>query len=207
VAQAQYDELLARNARLNIVAPEPGLVLTRNVEPGQVVSPGSGALFDIAKDGQMEMLAQLGETDLAKVSVGQTATVVPVGTNTTYTGTIWQVSPTIDQQSRQGTARILLPYKPGLRPGGFATATINSGAVDAPMLPESAIQNDDKGSFVYIVGNDNKVERRAIKTGLVTENGIVIAQGLNGTERVVERAGGFLSPGDEIRPVLASSRN
>ena len=61
VAQAQYDELLARNARLNIVAPAAGLVLERDVEPGQVVSPGSGALFNIAKDGQMELLAQLGE--------------------------------------------------------------------------------------------------------------------------------------------------
>ena len=131
---------------------------------------------------------------------------MPVGTDATYIGHIWQVSPTIDQQSRQGTARILLSYKPGLRPGGFATATINSGMVDAPMLPESAIQNDDKGSFVYVVGKGNKVERRAIKTGLVTANGIVIAQGLDGTEKVVERAGGFLSPGDEIRPRLASSQ-
>src|SRR3569623_3113639 len=64
VAQAQYNELLARNARLNIVAPAAGLVLSRNVEPGQVVSPGAGALFDIAKDGQKEMLAQLGEAGL-----------------------------------------------------------------------------------------------------------------------------------------------
>lgn len=207
VAQAQYDELLARNARLNIVAPAAGLVLQRNVEPGQVVSPGSGALFDIAKDGQMEMLAKLGEEDLAKLSVGETASVVPVGTDKSYTGQIWQVSPTIDQQSRQGTARIALSWKPGLRPGGFATATINSGTIVAPMLPESAIQNDDKGSYVYVVGKDNKVERRAIKTGLVTEKGIVIAQGLNGNEKVVERAGGFLSPGDEIRPKLAQSTN
>ena len=74
------------------------------------------------------------------------------------------------------------------------------------MLPESAIQNDDKGSFVYVVGKDDKVTRRAIKTGLVTEQGIVIADGLDGSEKVVERAGGFLSPGQQIRPVLASDR-
>lgn len=206
VAQAQYDELLARNARLNIVAPSAGLVLERNVEPGQVVSPGSGALFNIARDGEMELLAQLGESDLAKVSVGKTATVVPVGTINSYTGRIWQVAPTIDPQSRQGTARILLPYKPGLRPGGFATTTINSGLVVAPMLPESAIQNDDKGSYVYVVGKDNKVVRRPVTAGMVTEKGIVIASGLDGTEKVVERAGGFLSPGDEVRPKLVSSQ-
>ncbi len=65
VAEAQFGERHARNARLNIVAPAAGLVLERNVEPGQVVSPGSGALFSIAKGGEMEMLAELGETDLA----------------------------------------------------------------------------------------------------------------------------------------------
>jgi RND family efflux transporter MFP subunit len=205
VAQAQYNELLARNARLNIVAPAAGLVLSRNVEPGQVVSPGAGALFDIAKDGQMEMLALLGEEDLRKVAIGKTASVVPVGTEQSYTGQIWQVSPTIDAQTRQGTARIALSWQPGLRPGGFATATINSGTVVAPLLPESAIQNDEQGSFVYVVGPDDKAQRRAIKTGLVTEKGIVITQGLSGNEKVVERAGGFLAPGDKIRPKLAAS--
>lgn len=207
VAEASYRELLARNARLNIVAPAAGLILERNVEPGQVVSPGAGALFSIAKDGQMEMLAQLGETDLAAVSVGVAADVLPVGTDKTYTGQVWQVSPVIDPQSRQGSVRIALAYAPGLRPGGFATTTINSGTVVAPMLPESAILNDDQGTYVYIVGKDNKVVRRGVKTGLVTENGIAIAAGLSGDERVVLRAGGFVEQGDEVRPKLVSSQN
>ena len=200
VAEAQYGERNARNAQLNIVAPAAGLLLTRNVEPGQVISPGSGTLFSIAKDGQFELLALVGETELAKLAVGVTAQVVPVGTDKVFTGQVWQVSPVIDQQTRQGTARIALSYAPELRPGGFATATIDSGTVVAPMLPESAILNDSQGRYVYIVGKGNKVERRAVKTGLVTENGLAIIEGLDGSEKVVLRAGGFLAPGDEVRP-------
>lgn len=200
VAEAQYGERNARNAQLNIVAPAAGLLLTRNVEPGQVISPGSGTLFSIAKDGQFELLALVGETELAKLSVGVIAQVVPVGTDKVFTGEVWQVSPVIDQQTRQGTARIALSYAPELRPGGFATATIDSGTVVAPMLPESAILNDSQGRYVYIVGKGNKVERRAVKTGLVTENGLAIIEGLDGSEKVVLRAGGFLAPGDEVRP-------
>lgn len=200
VAEAQYGERNARNAQLNIVAPAAGLLLTRNVEPGQVVSPGSGTLFSIAKDGQFELLALVGETELAKLSIGVTAQVVPVGTDKVFTGQVWQVSPVIDQQTRQGTARIALSYASELRPGGFATATIDSGTVVAPMLPESAILNDNQGRYVYIVGKGNKVERRAVKTGLVTENGLAIIEGLDGSEKVVLRAGGFLAPGDEVRP-------
>ena len=202
VAQAQLSELRARSARLNIVAPAAGLVLERNVEPGQVVSGGSGPLFSIAKGGEMELLAQVGEEDLGRLSTGVSAEVTPVGSDRTFQGQVWQLAPIIQQQSRQGTARIALPYADALRPGGFATAVIRSGTVVAPVLPESAIQSDNQGSYVYVVGKDAKVARRGVKIGSVTGNGITIIQGLNGTERVVMRAGGFLSAGDKVKAVL-----
>ena len=61
VASAQLGVLNAQSRRLNVVAPASGLVLERRVEPGQVVSAGSGVLFRIAKGGEMELKALLGE--------------------------------------------------------------------------------------------------------------------------------------------------
>ncbi|MCB2087022.1 MAG: efflux RND transporter periplasmic adaptor subunit [Sphingomonadaceae bacterium] len=200
VAQAQVGELRARNARLSVVAPASGLVLERNVEPGQVVSAGSGALFLIAKGGEMELMAQLSEDDLAKVSTGVEAAIVPAGTDKQFTGQIWQIAPTINAQNRQGIARIALPYAPELRPGGFATATIKSGSMVAPMLPESAILSDDKGSYVYVIGKDNKALRRSVVLGTVTDDGIAIVKGLSGKEQIVLRAGGFLTEGETVVP-------
>ncbi len=202
VALAQLNETRARNARLDIRAPVSGYLLERNVEPGQTVSAGSGILFRIAKGGEMELQALLSENDLASVSEGISATVTPVGSEETFTGQIWQISPTIDGQSRQGIARIALPFNRALRPGGFASVVIRSGAMTAPILPESAIQNDDSGFFVYIIGNDNKVARRVIKTGEVTANGIPVIAGLDGTEKVVLFAGGFLNPGETVKAVM-----
>jgi len=202
VAEAQLRELRARNARLNIVAPAGGLVLDRNVELGQVVGGGAGPLFVLARGGEMELKALVGEGQFARISVGTPAKVTPVGSEKTFTGQIWQLSPTIDETSRQGEARIALPYDLALRPGGFATAQIGTAGVDAPLLPESAILSDDKGTYVYVVGDDNHVKRRAIKTGLVTEGGITVAEGLTGKERVVFRSGGFLFENDEVRPRL-----
>ena len=200
VAAASVRELQARNARLNVYAPSSGMVLQRSVEPGQIVSPGSGALFLMAQDGQMEMLAQLSEVDLAKVSIGQEAQVRPTGTDKQFTGQIWQIAPTINAQNRQGIARIALPYAPELRPGGFATATIKSGSMVAPMLPESAILSDDKGSYVYVIGKDNKALRRSVVLGTVTDDGIAIVKGLSGKEQIVLRAGGFLTEGETVVP-------
>ncbi len=207
VAESQLRELNARNARLNILAPAGGLVLTRNVEVGQVVGGGGEPLFVIARGGEMELAALVGESDLARLSVGAPAKVKPVGSDREFAGQIWQLSPTIDETSRQGEARVALAYDRALRPGGFATATIGTGGVNAPVLPESAIQNDAKGTFVYVVDKDNKVRRRAIRTGLVTDTGITVVEGLTGDERVVLRAGGFLFEGDEVKPQLTTLAN
>ena len=204
VARATLRQLQAQTARLNIVAPEAGLVLTRSVEPGQVVGGGSGALFTIAKGGQLELLADLSEDDLSSISVGVTAQVTPVGTEKVFTGQVWQLSPVIDPQSRQGTARIALDYDPALRPGGFASVKISSGTVVAPMLPESAIQNDAKGAFVYTIDDKGIVHRKPVKTGMVTGQGIAVTSGLSGTEQVVLRAGGFLNDGDKVKVKLVS---
>ncbi|NOU03616.1 MAG: efflux RND transporter periplasmic adaptor subunit [Novosphingobium sp.] len=203
VAGAQLGVLQAQSRRLNVVAPAAGLVLERRVEPGQVVSAGSGVLFRLAKGGEMELMTQLSEVDLANIGQGVTAEVTPVGSARSFSGQIWQIAPVIDPASRQGTARIALAYSPELRPGGFATAVIKSGSVVAPMLPESAILSDAQGSYVFVIDKDNKAQRRPIKTGMVTDNGIAIAEGLNGDERVVMRAGGFLQPGETVQPRAA----
>jgi len=200
VARASLNEAQARNARLNVVAPTSGIILERNVQPGQIVTQGSGTLFRMAAGGQMEMQAQLSEDDLAQISVGVPAQVMPVGTTETLNGQIWQVSPTIDPQSRQGIARIALSYDKSLRPGGFANALIRAGAVSAPVLPESAVQSDEKGNFVYIVGPGNKIERRGVTIGTVTDAGLTIASGLSGNEQVVLYAAGFLNPGETVQP-------
>jgi len=200
VASASYGELRARIRRLDIVAPAAGLVLERKVEPGQIVSSGSGVLFRLAKGGELELLAQLGETDLANIAVGVSAEVTPAGSSKSFTGQVWQISPVIDPQTRQGKARIALSYAPELRPGGYANVVIVAGSIVAPMLPESAVLADNSGSYVYIVGADNKVARRPVKTGMLTGDGIAITEGLTGNERVVLRAGAFLTPGESVVP-------
>src|SRR3546814_11391788 len=70
VAIAQVRESVAREGRLDIRAPEAGLVLTRDVETGQIVGSGSGVLFPVAKGGDMDMLATVSEGDLSHVAAG-----------------------------------------------------------------------------------------------------------------------------------------
>jgi len=200
VAQAQLGATRAQIGQLNVLAPASGLILARNVEVGQIVSPASGALFRIAEGGQMEMRAQLSQQDLANVHVGMPAQVTPVGADHSFTGNVWQVAPVIDPQSRLGDVRVAVPYAPAMRPGGYAQVKISSGTTAAPLLPQSAVLSDDKGNYVYIANAKNEIERRPIQIGTVDDRGVTIASGLSGNERVVLSAGPFLNPGQKINP-------
>src|SRR4029453_6833489 len=126
--------------------------------------------------------AQLAQADIASVHVGMPAEVTPVGSQRTFVGSVWQVSPMIDAQSRLGDVRIAVPYDPVMRPGGFAEAKITAGVTTAPLLPQSAVLSDDKGNYAYIVNGKNEIERRDIKIGAVNDSGVTIAAGLSGNE-------------------------
>jgi RND family efflux transporter MFP subunit len=192
-----------RIARLAIRAPEAGLVLQRMVEPGQVVSPGSGALYRIAAGGQMELRAQVAEQDMPGLAVGQTATVTPVGSSERFAGNIWLLEPVIDPQSRQGVARIALPRADALRAGGFATVVIEGAQAQRPLVPQSAVLSDREGSYVLVIGKGDIVRRVPVTAGATSPEGVAILSGLTGAERVVVSAGAFLRPGEKAAPQMA----
>ena len=206
VAQANLNSMRAQVGRLDIRAPRAGLIMARNVEVGQVVNPGSGALFRLAEGGQMEMRAQLSQQDLAFIREGMAASITPTGTNRSFAGRVWQVSPMIDPTSRQGEVRIALPYDRAIHPGGFAEAKIAAGATTAPLLPQSAVLSDEQGNYVYIINRKNEVERRNVQIGTVDDKGVTIIQGLSGQEAVVLSAGPFLNVGQKIAPRRQAAR-
>jgi RND family efflux transporter MFP subunit len=205
VARAQLAAARERAERLDVRSPAAGLVLSRAVETGQVVGPGSGALFRLAEGGMLEMRAQVAEQDLARLKPGMAAVVTPVGGSEGFKGKVWLIDPLIDPASRQGIARIQLDYAPGLRVGAFARARIEAGQTSRPLLPQSAVLADAEGNYVLVLGKGDKVERRAITLGTISDAGVGIAAGLDGSEKVVASAGAFLKPGDQVRPVLSKA--
>lgn len=205
LARAQAGEMRARLERLDVRAPTAGIILARNVEAGQVVGAGSPALFTLAEDGAMEMRGRVAEQDMAGLRLSLPATVNLVGSGDTFAGRVWLIDPVVDAQARQGIVRIALARDPRLRPGAFANARVTSGNVVRPQLPQSAVQSDDKGSFVMIVGAGDKVEQRRVEVGDVTEAGVAIARGLTGQERVIANAAAFVQSGERVTPVLRAA--
>jgi HlyD family secretion protein len=199
-AEAQLADARNRVAHTRILAPTDGIVLTRTAEVGQIAVPGSTVLFHLARDGQIEMRGQVAEQDLPRLNVGQIAEVHLDGVTRTYTGKIWQIGAIIDPTSRQGTVRIALgPAEQDLRSGAFARADIQISSARGAVLPETAVLSDELGTYVLIVGQDNKVARRAVKIAGTRSDGLLVSDGLNGSERIVAIAGAFLRSGETVR--------
>ncbi|MCS6946095.1 MAG: efflux RND transporter periplasmic adaptor subunit, partial [Steroidobacteraceae bacterium] len=205
VAAAQLAEARARLGRSEIRAPADGIVLTRNAEVGQTASAGGEPLFRLGRGAEIEMRGRVPEQDLALLQVGQPAAVRVTGIDEPVTGKVHLLGAVIDPVTRLGTVRIELPRDARLRPGAFARAEILVRSERKPVLPQTAILTDPDGNYVLIVDADNRVQRRAVEVSGMRNDGVVIAEGLQGSERVVATAAAFLRIGEKIRIAPATS--
>jgi HlyD family secretion protein len=199
VVAAQLAEGQARLNRTRIVAPIAGTVLTRNAEVGQIANPGGLALFRVASGGEVEMRGQLAEQDLAQVKVGDPASVHLTGLPQAFDGRVRLLGAIIDPQTRLGEIRITLKPDPALRPGAFARGTVTVDKTMRPVVPRTAVLTDTHSSYVYVVNAQSHAERRAVRVADTSDQGVVIASGLSGSERVVTTAAGFLREGEPVK--------
>jgi RND family efflux transporter MFP subunit len=198
VAAAQLAETQAWIARTEIRAPSDGVVLTRSAELGQTASQSGGALFRLARGGDVEMRGQVAEQDLVRLELNQPAAVYLTGIAKPFTGRVRLLGAVIDPKTRLGEIRIALDPDPALRPGAFASGEVTVGKASRPVLPQTAVLSDLQGSYVFVVTADKVVERRAVRIADTTTAGVVIGDGLKGDEQVISLAGGFLRAGERV---------
>jgi RND family efflux transporter MFP subunit len=180
-------------------------VLTRKAEAGQIANPGGEVLFRVASGGEVEMRGQIAEQDLAQVKTGQAATVYLTGIERPFTGQVRLLGAIIDPQTRLGDIRIQLKPDAALRPGAFARAVVAVSQSQRPVLPQTAVMADAGGSYVLIVNSADKIEKRPVRVSGTTDSGVIIAEGLSGSERVIATAGGFLRDGEAVKIAPAAA--
>lgn len=205
LVRAQRSELELRQSKSDIKAPAAGLVLTREARVGAIASPGGGPLFTIARDGLIELDAEVSETALGRLSVGLVTRVTPAGYTEPVAGRIRLISPVVDQMSRLGRVRIELPMDPGLRSGAFARGVVEIAKSTGVVVPVSAVLIDNDGTATVQVVKDGKIETRTVTLGLTGTGVLEIRDGVAEGESVVARAGTFVRDGDLVTPVVATS--
>lgn len=196
--EAALAEMRTRLSRMTITAPFNGTVIERTVNPGQISGGGTTAWFRIVRDGLVELQAELNETDLSTIRVGQAAQVtLPSGQ--VVSGQVRLISPRVDPQTKLGVVRVRLPVRADLRPGGYARASFFGGAGAYPAVPETAVRYDSDGAAVMTVDAAGKVTRVPVKTGRRGGGYVELVEGPPVGARVVKAAGAFVIEGDRVK--------
>ena len=202
--EAQRRGLEWRLANTKVTAPEDGIVSRRDARIGALASSSAKPMFHIIARGEIELDAEVIETELARITVGQKARINVAGVGE-VTGTVRLISPEINADTRLGRVRIFLGDDPKLRIGGFARGVIDTAEARGLAVPTAAVVFDSAGAFVQVV-RDGRVQRRVIETGLVAGGLVEVREGLALGDVVVAKAGTFLRDGDAVRPVHPNSK-
>ena len=201
-ARAALAETQTRLSQATIRAPVSGLVISRSVTRGQIVSPGT-ELFRIVRDGRLELDAQVPETDLAMVRAGQSAVIASDQVGET-TGTVRIVTPEVDPQTRLGVARISLSGAGGFRPGMFARARLHAGANPSVTVPTAAVLYRENRPGVYILDNQSRARFRPVTIQSRSQQWTAV-DGVQAGARVIVQGAGFLGEGDRVRVVAPAA--
>jgi HlyD family secretion protein len=202
--EAQRRELIWRRDNTQVTAPADGLISRRTARIGGMASAVAEPMFRIIARGEVELDAEVIETELGKIAIGQKAHIAVAG-NGKVNGTVRLVSPEVDKTTRLGRVRVFLGDDPKLHIGSFARGTIDTAQGHGLAVPSSAVVFDNDGAFVQVL-NKNRVSKRAIETGLVSGGLVEVIKGLEEGDVVVAKAGTFLRDGDLVRPVLPDAK-
>ncbi len=122
-----------------------------------------------------------------------------------HRGTLEYVAPAIDPATGTLLVRGILPNPTyALVPGVFVTVRLPMGRTtqSALLVPDRALQEDQGGRYVLVVGADDLVQQRYVQTGALVGNLRVVTSGLNADDRIVVGELWRASPGTKVTPQL-----
>ncbi|KGM53156.1 RND transporter [Lysobacter daejeonensis GH1-9] len=201
-ARAARDSTALRRSFADLRAPADGLISKRLVQPGQVVSAGM-ELLRLIKDGRLEWRAELPSEQLARVSPGDVIALVSRD-GTRVDGRVRAVTPGVDAATRTGTVYADLPQPGTLQPGAFLEGRIDTGLVQAVVVPAAAVVLRDGFSTVFTVDAKGLAHQVRIEAGTRDNGQVEVRSGLKAGDRVVLAGAGFLADGDAVRVVDAT---
>lgn len=204
VVDAQIEDIDLKLSRTAVKTPVAGIVSAKNARVGAIASGAGDPLFTVIKDNAIELVADLSETDIQSVKVGQKAVITVAGGRNRIDGKVRLVSPTVDATTRLGSVHIVLPTDSPARAGMYGSAEVVISAANAVALPLSAVTSGREGSTTRRV-EDGVVKQVAVEIGIQDGGFVEIKNGLSAGDLVVEKAGAFVRDGDKINPVPADA--
>lgn len=183
-----------RKATAVLRSPISGYVTVKNVYDDSYVSPdgeGGGEALEIANLSRVWIIADVYESDIAKIRQGAPVTVTTMAYDgEVFHGTIDKVYNVLDSESKTMKVRVTLDNSRGmLRPGMFATVHVSTGGGGKALcrVPAKAIVFDGGKDYVVVDSGNRHYRRQPVKTDHVGSDYAYVTSGLRAGEQVVSK--------------------
>src|SRR5579884_1934265 len=207
-AQAATQAAAVENARLalqnaTITAPFSGVVVSRTLDPGAFVTPGTSTpILTIADLDRLDVVVNVTESDLSAVHRGAPVTIqVDAYPGRTFRGVVSRIAGGVDPVTRTAQVEVDLA-NPGhlLRPGMYATVTLMAGRERTLVVPLSALVTVGNQHYVWLVV-ENRVTQQPVTIGRTTGEFVEITSGVTPHDLIVVRGTDLLREGQAVRGV------
>ncbi len=193
---AQLEQATVIDPIATLTAPIAGVVVDRQVGPGQYVQSGAGTpVFTIADPSSVWLLANVREANSGLVKLGQSVEVnVLAYPKRVFNARVTHVAALVDPVTHRLPVRAELENRDGaLKPEMFANYRIlTSDATQSPAVPENAVVYEGEAAHVWVLEGEGLLELRAIHTGRSDAGLIEVLDGLKPGERVVTKGSLFI---------------
>jgi membrane fusion protein (multidrug efflux system) len=194
-----------------IKTPISGRIGRASASPGNLVGPDSGVLATVVQDNPMQVLFSVTQREMLEAKdsevTGKVRARVRLANGSLYSekGRIdfldVQVNPRTDGQ----IVRAMFPNPDDILTTGQTVRVIieEKGGDEVVVVPESAVAIDQTGPYVFVVGEDDKVEQRRLRLGARREGLAVVEDGIKPGDRVVVQGQQRIRAGMTVAPQLA----
>jgi len=183
-ARAELDGAQIALGDTRITAPVTGVVVERRVEPGNLAVPGQPLLV-LDDPTQYRLEAEVGESAMDRVRLGQTAPVVLDALGRTVEGRVAEMIRAADPASRSVTVKLDLPATAGLRSGMYGRARFPGAERNVLLVPAAALVERGQLTGIYVVDGQSVARLRLVTAGQRRGDRVEVLSGLNPGERVV----------------------
>ena len=189
---AQIAEAKDQLGKASVIAPFSGVVTAKKAQIGALTS--GEALFNIAKDGVIELSADADVAELAQIEVGMSAQAQIYGVKEAVNGKVRLVPVSVDTSSRLGKVKISLDGGAKFI-GSYAKAVIDLPEFSALALPAQAVSFTEAGAFATLI-KDGKAQKRKIQIGLRVNGLVQVISGVSEDGEVALKAAALVNDGE-----------
>lgn len=205
-AQANFNVSANQTGYNQLLANKNGVITKRNIEVGQVIAAGQAA-YQLAIDGDREVVIGVPEQAVAKIQVGQQAWVTLWSKpEEKFAAYVREISPAADA-SRTFSAKVALKEGQGsIQMGQSARVFFNHQQHDVLMVPLSSVSANGQQAYVWVVNPNHSIRKVLVGLGAYGRDRVQVTQGLNAQDWVVVGGVHLLHEQQKIHPIDRENR-